>query len=322
MTSAPSKPAPRAGSPPCSSPRCPCRAATTPAGSSPASPATTASSSTTSPRRCWSVSPRRSAASCSTPRSSTGSPARCATPSPADSGGRAMLERLDRANLFLVPLDDRRLWYRYHHLFADVLRLAAGRRAAHRVDELHRRAAAWYESSGDQPAAIGHALAGARRRAGGPAHRAGGAGHVPDPPGAHGAPLAHSPCPRRCSPDRPVLSILLVGGAHGQRRDHRRRAAAGRRRAVARPRRSTHRRPIVFDDAALRPAPAQVAVYRAALALIAGDPEATIRHASRALDLAAAIGPPPAGQRRRARRARPLDPRRARTGETPLHARR
>ena len=36
-------------------------------------------------------------------------------------GGKAMLEALDRGNLFLVPLDDRRRWYRYHHLFADVL---------------------------------------------------------------------------------------------------------------------------------------------------------------------------------------------------------
>ena len=36
-------------------------------------------------------------------------------------GGRAMLEALDRDNLFVVPLDDRRQWYRYHHLFADVL---------------------------------------------------------------------------------------------------------------------------------------------------------------------------------------------------------
>ena len=37
-------------------------------------------------------------------------------------GGKAMLEALERGNLFLVPLDDRRQWYRYHHLFADVLR--------------------------------------------------------------------------------------------------------------------------------------------------------------------------------------------------------
>ena len=74
-------------------------------------------------------------------------------------GGKAMLEALDRGNLFLVPLDDRRRWYRYHHLFADVLqaRLLDGRPA--HVPELHLRASAWYEQHGEQPAAIGHALA-------------------------------------------------------------------------------------------------------------------------------------------------------------------
>jgi LuxR family maltose regulon positive regulatory protein len=41
-------------------------------------------------------------------------------------GGRAMLEALDRGNLFLVPLDDRRQWYRYHHLFADDLQARTG----------------------------------------------------------------------------------------------------------------------------------------------------------------------------------------------------
>ena len=45
-------------------------------------------------------------------------------------GGKAMLDALDRSNLFLVPLDDRRRWYRYHHLFADVLQGAPARRAA------------------------------------------------------------------------------------------------------------------------------------------------------------------------------------------------
>jgi LuxR family transcriptional regulator, maltose regulon positive regulatory protein len=75
-------------------------------------------------------------------------------------GGRAMLEALERENLFVVPLDDRRRWYRYHHLFADVLR-------AHLVDErpgdvaaLHRRASDWYEQNGERPEAIRHALAG------------------------------------------------------------------------------------------------------------------------------------------------------------------
>jgi len=62
--------------------------------------------------------------------------------------------------LFLVPLDDRRLWYRYHHLFADVLRARLLDQRPERVDELHRRASAWYEATGDRPEAIAHAMAG------------------------------------------------------------------------------------------------------------------------------------------------------------------
>src|SRR6185436_964331 len=77
-----------------------------------------------------------------------------------EDGGKARLEDLDRANLFLVPLDDRRLWYRYHHLFADVLRARLLDEEPERVDELHRRASDWYEASGDAPDAIAHAMAG------------------------------------------------------------------------------------------------------------------------------------------------------------------
>ena len=74
--------------------------------------------------------------------------------------GRAMLEALDRANLFLVPLDDRRRWYRYHHLFADVLRAHLLDEQPDEVPELHRRASDWYEQNGDRSEAIRHALAG------------------------------------------------------------------------------------------------------------------------------------------------------------------
>ena len=74
-------------------------------------------------------------------------------------GGKAMLEALDRGNLFLVPLDDRRRWYRYHHLFADVLQARLLDEQPGQVPELHRRASGWYERSGEQSAAIGHALA-------------------------------------------------------------------------------------------------------------------------------------------------------------------
>ncbi|HEX6736733.1 MAG TPA: tetratricopeptide repeat protein, partial [Vicinamibacteria bacterium] len=74
-------------------------------------------------------------------------------------GGQATLERLEAANLFLVPLDDARRWYRYHRLFADFLRARLVRSSSDRVAELHGRAATWHERSGLHPAAIGHALA-------------------------------------------------------------------------------------------------------------------------------------------------------------------
>jgi LuxR family maltose regulon positive regulatory protein len=75
-----------------------------------------------------------------------------------DSGG-AMLEALERGNLFVVRLDDRRRWYRYHQLFADVLRAHLADEQPERVPELHRRASAWHERHGERPEAIHHALA-------------------------------------------------------------------------------------------------------------------------------------------------------------------
>src|SRR5438477_4535730 len=64
----------------------------------------------------------------------------------------------ERANLFVVPLDDRRRWYRYHHLFADVLRARLLDEHPEYVPELHRRASAWYERNGEPSEAIRHAL--------------------------------------------------------------------------------------------------------------------------------------------------------------------
>ncbi len=57
-----------------------------------------------------------------------------------------MLEPLERGNLFLVPLDDRRRWYRYHHLFADVLRARLLEESPIVVPALHRRACDWREA--------------------------------------------------------------------------------------------------------------------------------------------------------------------------------
>ena len=74
-------------------------------------------------------------------------------------GGKATLEALDRANLFLVPLDDSRHWYRYHHLFADMLQAHLRDERPDEVTDLHRRASQWYDQNGQPSPAVRHALA-------------------------------------------------------------------------------------------------------------------------------------------------------------------
>ncbi len=74
-------------------------------------------------------------------------------------GGKARLETLQRGNFFLIPLDDKRHWYRYHHLFADVLRMHLMTEQPDLVPDLHRRASEWYEHNGSAADAICHAFA-------------------------------------------------------------------------------------------------------------------------------------------------------------------
>ena len=69
-----------------------------------------------------------------------------------------ILERLETANLFLIPLDDERHWYRYHRLFADLLRQRLDQTDPARVLALHQRAAVWFEANGYVEEAIAHAL--------------------------------------------------------------------------------------------------------------------------------------------------------------------
>lgn len=73
--------------------------------------------------------------------------------------GQAMLERLDGANLFLIPLDPTRAWYRYHHIFAGFLRERLRREYSDLAPDLHRRAYCWYEQQGLLAEAADHALA-------------------------------------------------------------------------------------------------------------------------------------------------------------------
>ena len=200
--------------------------------------------------------------------------------------GAQMLEHLERSNLFVVPLDDERTWYRYHHLFADVLRARMRVTAPGRVSTAHTRASQWFAVHGMIEDAVGHALAGRDFE--------------------RAASLVEAALPdlRRTRQDRlvlgwirglpetvvrrsPVLSVmaawsLIMAGDldAAQRRldDAEAALVAGAHDPV--------RAATWADTDDLRTAPATVAVYRASLAQARGDVVDTVRHAERALDLA------------------------------------
>ncbi|MEJ2350322.1 MAG: LuxR C-terminal-related transcriptional regulator [Anaerolineales bacterium] len=77
-----------------------------------------------------------------------------------ESDGQITLERLEQRNLFIVPLDDQRQWYRYHNLLADVLQSRLQQSRPESLPELHRRASGWFENNGFLEQAIRHAVAG------------------------------------------------------------------------------------------------------------------------------------------------------------------
>jgi ATP/maltotriose-dependent transcriptional regulator MalT len=74
-------------------------------------------------------------------------------------GAAGIIDMLERENLFVVPLDETRQWFRYHHLSAQVLHTELTRTEADLVPELHRRAGAWHRGSGSVGEAVSHALA-------------------------------------------------------------------------------------------------------------------------------------------------------------------
>ena len=79
----------------------------------------------------------------------------------ADSPSQQILEQLESANLFLIPLDDERRWYRYHHLFADLLQQQGRREKPELANVAHERASRWFEQAGYAEEAVQHALAAA-----------------------------------------------------------------------------------------------------------------------------------------------------------------
>ena len=198
--------------------------------------------------------------------------------------GSEMLIALERANLFIVALDDRREWYRYHHLFADVLRARMLSEQPDEVALLHLRASEWYEGQGLAEPAVRHALAGR---------------HVDR--AANLVELAASQIRRhrqeavmygwlQALPDeavrvRPVLSVfygsmLMASGdldAVEPRLDDAERALASVTGGAA---------PPWTETADLLTLPSTIAMYRAALAQARGDAAGTADHAQRALDLA------------------------------------
>ena len=204
----------------------------------------------------------------------------------ARTDGATMLEDLERSNLFLVPLDTQRSWYRYHHLFADVLhaRLLADR--PQRVRVLHERASAWFNSHGLIEDAVRHALAAEDfDRAAYLMEKA-----LPELRRTRQDGLllvwARS-LPEsviRCSPVLSILSAssLLMSGdldAVDSRLDD---ADA----ALASAARDPDLAAAWADTDDLRTAPATISVFRASLAQARGDVAGTVRHARHALDLA------------------------------------
>jgi LuxR family transcriptional regulator, maltose regulon positive regulatory protein len=212
--------------------------------------------------------------------------------------GKAMLAALDRGNLFLVPLDDRRRWYRYHHLFADVLQARLLDERPGELPDLHRRASVWFERSGEQSVAIGHALAGEDfQRAADLVERA-----VTAMSQARQEATVRSwleMIPDEIISVRPVLIVAMAwvllsdgefGDVEGRLQDAERwlDAAAGTGAGSA----AAPAGMVVANEEEYRRLPGTIETYRAALALARGEPLGAIRHARRALELA------PAGEHR------------------------
>src|SRR5579862_531198 len=207
-------------------------------------------------------------------------------------GSKAILETLERANLFLVPLDDRRRWYRYHRLFADVLHAHLLDEQPDLVPELHRRASDWYEANGERSEAVRHALAGADyQRAADLIERA-----IPALRASRQESLALAwleALPDEVIARRPVLSVHYAGALMllGQIEGAQARLEDGERwldpRADGRTRPSPELAgPIVADADEFRRLPSAIATYRAALAMAVGDVAGTIRHAEHGIELA------------------------------------
>jgi LuxR family maltose regulon positive regulatory protein len=211
-----------------------------------------------------------------------------------------VLEELERSNFFVIPLDDRREWYRYHHLFAGVLATHLRAEQPELVATLHRRASAWYHQHGSAADAIRHALAAqdfaraadlvelawsAIRQSRQDATLLGWLKALPD----------------ELLQVRPVLGVayahvLLSSGVFEGVEDRLRAAERWLDTTADMPKQpdaptaatcpELGRRMVVVDNEAFRRLPGTIALARAGLALARGDVPETVIYAQRALDLA------------------------------------
>ncbi|TFD79150.1 LuxR C-terminal-related transcriptional regulator [Cryobacterium fucosi] len=204
--------------------------------------------------------------------------------------GTEMLAALERDNLFITPLDDDRRWYRYHHLFADVLRARFPAEWRDRLPDLHRRASEWHERNGPPEDAVRHALAASDFDRAADLIE----GAVPAlRKGRQDATLLEwlTQLPAEVVARRPVLSVylawsMLISGDLDAVELRLRNAEEGLRAAADA---SSVPDASVTDPVAvgeeLRMLPVMIAVYRASLAQALGDMVGTAEHAQRALDL-------------------------------------
>ena len=151
--------APKAGRPACAWPRSRSPGTPTPSVSLPSSPVANAPSPATCWPRCSDASRQRSASCCCAPSILERVSGPLADALTGGAGSEAILQSLEDANAFVISLDVGRSWFRYHHLFADLLQLELRRTSPEIIDELHRAAAQWLEQHGYPVEAIRHAQA-------------------------------------------------------------------------------------------------------------------------------------------------------------------
>jgi LuxR family transcriptional regulator, maltose regulon positive regulatory protein len=205
--------------------------------------------------------------------------------------GNERLEALERGNFFVVPLDDKRQWYRYHHLFAEVLSAHLMAEQPNQVATLHQRASQWYEQNGSVADAIHHALAAEDFE------RAAALMELELPAMQRSRQEATFLGWLKALPDeqihfRPVLCVgyawaLLASGeleaADAQLQDAERWLDTTA--DISERQLSPSAEIVIVDKEGFRRLPVFIAVYRAAYAQASGDIPNTIKYARRVLDL-------------------------------------